>query len=100
MSAGGKPHSPALGTSFCRCCFPAVTIKVQAGDSSHLACADSMKLRSPWLIKIAAILAAAFIRLWMSTMRARAVVVDGSQHPVDPAKTKYIYAFWHESLLA
>jgi lysophospholipid acyltransferase (LPLAT)-like uncharacterized protein len=59
-----------------------------------------MKFRSPWLIKIIALLAAVIIRLWMSTMRARAVSIDGSQHPIDPATKKYIYAFWHEGLLA
>ena len=59
-----------------------------------------MKLRSPLAIKIAAALAALLVRLWMATVRARAVSIDGSPHPIDPAISKYIYAFWHESLLA
>jgi lysophospholipid acyltransferase (LPLAT)-like uncharacterized protein len=59
-----------------------------------------MKLRSPWLISIVAALAALVIRLWIGTIRASAVSLDGRQHPTDPAKEKYIFAFWHDGLLA
>lgn len=59
-----------------------------------------MKLRSPWLIRLTAWLAAILIRLWLSTVRARAISVDGRPHPPDPAETRYIYAFWHDGLLA
>ena len=60
----------------------------------------SMKLRSPWLISLVAALAALVIRLWIGTIRARAVSLDGRQHPTDPAQEKYIFAFWHDGLLA
>jgi lysophospholipid acyltransferase (LPLAT)-like uncharacterized protein len=59
-----------------------------------------MKLRSPLAIRIAAAIAALLVRVWMATVRARAVSIDGRLHPIDPAAAKYIYAFWHESLLA
>src|SRR4029079_19053493 len=41
-----------------------------------------------------------FIRLWISTMRVRMVSADGRMHPVDPNESQFIYAFWHEGLLA
>ena len=59
-----------------------------------------MKLRSPLLIRIVAALGALLIRVWISTMRARAVSLDGRRHPTDPAQEKYIFAFWHDGLLA
>jgi lysophospholipid acyltransferase (LPLAT)-like uncharacterized protein len=59
-----------------------------------------MKLRHPLAIRLVAFLAALLIRLWMSTMRLRVVSADGQSHPVDPASLRYIYAFWHEALLA
>jgi lysophospholipid acyltransferase (LPLAT)-like uncharacterized protein len=59
-----------------------------------------MKLRSPWLISVVAALAALVIRLWIGTIRARAVSLDGRQHPTDPATEKYIFVFWHDGLLA
>jgi lysophospholipid acyltransferase (LPLAT)-like uncharacterized protein len=60
----------------------------------------SLKLRRPWLIALVAALGALVIRLWIGTMRARAVSLDGRQHPTDPAKEKYLFAFWHDGLLA
>ncbi len=59
-----------------------------------------MKLRHPLLIRIAAFLAAFLVRVWMSTMRVRIVSADGRRHPLDPVTERYLYAFWHESLLA
>jgi lysophospholipid acyltransferase (LPLAT)-like uncharacterized protein len=59
-----------------------------------------MKLRHPLLIRMAAFLGAVLVRLWMSTMRVRIVSADGKPHPVDPATERFVYAFWHESLLA
>ena len=59
-----------------------------------------MKLRSPLLIRIVAALGSLLIRVWVSTMRARAVSQDGRSYPTDPAKEKYIFAFWHDGLLA
>jgi lysophospholipid acyltransferase (LPLAT)-like uncharacterized protein len=59
-----------------------------------------MKLRSPLLISIVAALGSLLIRLWISTMRTRAVSLDGREHPTDPRTEKYIFAFWHDGLLA
>ena len=59
-----------------------------------------MKLRHPLLIRIAAFVAALLVRVWMSTMRVRIVSADGQRHPLDPVTERYLYAFWHESLLA
>ncbi len=59
-----------------------------------------MKLRHPLAIRTVAFLAACLIRLWMSTLRLRVVSADGQSHPVDPKSARYIYAFWHETLLA
>ncbi len=59
-----------------------------------------MRRRNRWLVPYIAAAVAFFVRLWMSTMRTRIVAEDGSEHPADPRKNRYIYAFWHEGLLA
>jgi lysophospholipid acyltransferase (LPLAT)-like uncharacterized protein len=59
-----------------------------------------MKLRDPRLIRAAAVLAAWVIRAWMATVRVKVVNLDGDDHPADADVARYIYAFWHESLLA
>ncbi|MEX2173154.1 MAG: lysophospholipid acyltransferase family protein, partial [Pirellulaceae bacterium] len=59
-----------------------------------------MKLQHPLAIRLVAALAAVLIRIWMTTVRVRTVSADGQAHPVDPATSRYIYAFWHEALLA
>jgi lysophospholipid acyltransferase (LPLAT)-like uncharacterized protein len=59
-----------------------------------------MKLRNPWLIRVAAVAAAALIRVWMATVRVRVVNLDAAEHPADADRERYIYAFWHETLLA
>jgi lysophospholipid acyltransferase (LPLAT)-like uncharacterized protein len=59
-----------------------------------------MKRKSRWLIPYIAAAVALVIRLWMSTMRVRIVSADGRRHPADPKDRRYIYAFWHEGLLA
>ena len=59
-----------------------------------------MKLRSPLLIRVCAALLGAFVWCWMSTIRVRYWSTDGRQHPVDAAGERFIYAFWHDSLLA
>lgn len=33
-------------------------------------------------------------------MRVRIVTADGQRHPADPTERRFIYAFWHEGLLA
>jgi lysophospholipid acyltransferase (LPLAT)-like uncharacterized protein len=59
-----------------------------------------MKLRNPWLIRVVAVAAAGLIRLWMATVRLRVVNRDEVTHPADADRDRYVYAFWHESLLA
>lgn len=59
-----------------------------------------MKLRSPWLIRVAAVVVAGLIRVWMATVRMRVVNLDDAGHPADADRVRFIYAFWHESLLA
>lgn len=59
-----------------------------------------MKLRDPRLIRMAAVLGAALIRVWMATVRVRSHIGDDTDHPADPDHKRFIYAFWHESLLA
>lgn len=59
-----------------------------------------MKLSHPLVIRLVAALAAVVIRLWMATTRVRTHCADGRPHPVDPAQGRFIYAFWHETLLA
>jgi lysophospholipid acyltransferase (LPLAT)-like uncharacterized protein len=58
-----------------------------------------MKLRHPWAIRIAAFFAAGLIRLWMGTVRYRFAGSEAGAHPADPRVGRFIYAFWHESLL-
>ncbi len=57
-----------------------------------------MRLRHPWLIHVAGFLGAGLVRLLMGTVRYR---FQGQ--PVDPndplLRDRYIYAFWHESML-
>ncbi len=59
-----------------------------------------MKLRSPWLIRIVAWVMGGMLRLWLRTLRVHVRSADGRRHPPDPAAERFIYAFWHESLLA
>jgi lysophospholipid acyltransferase (LPLAT)-like uncharacterized protein len=58
-----------------------------------------MKLRHPGLIRLAALGVAALIRLWVGTLRIRGRFEDGMVHSRDPGRQRFIYAFWHESLL-
>jgi lysophospholipid acyltransferase (LPLAT)-like uncharacterized protein len=59
-----------------------------------------MKLRRPCLIKAVAFVLALVMRLWMSTLRFRYRPVG--RHIVPPylqSHERFIYAFWHETLL-
>ncbi len=59
-----------------------------------------MKLRNPRLIRVVSVFAAGLIRLWMATVRVRIVNRDEAAHPADADRERYLYAFWHEALLA
>jgi lysophospholipid acyltransferase (LPLAT)-like uncharacterized protein len=58
-----------------------------------------MKLRSPWILRAVGLAGAVLIRLWMGTIRLRVFHGDAVRHPADHRKERYIYAFWHETLL-
>lgn len=59
-----------------------------------------MKLRHPWLIRLAAWGGAALARGWLATLRLRLASEGGGVHPVPPQRERLIYCFWHEALLA
>jgi lysophospholipid acyltransferase (LPLAT)-like uncharacterized protein len=61
---------------------------------------NAVKLRSLWLIRLAAWAGALVIRAWLCTVRARVISEGGRVHPADPDVERFIYVFWHESLLA
>jgi lysophospholipid acyltransferase (LPLAT)-like uncharacterized protein len=58
-----------------------------------------MKLRSPWLIRIAALLLAILVRFWIGSIRGRAYDPEGVAPPPLSGDRRFIYAFWHEYLL-
>jgi lysophospholipid acyltransferase (LPLAT)-like uncharacterized protein len=58
-----------------------------------------MKLRLPWLIKLAALLITCLIRVWMGTIRYRMAQWDMDSHPTDARRRAVIYAIWHDSML-
>jgi len=59
-----------------------------------------VKLRSRWLIGLAAFLGAMVLRAWLRTVRARVTAADARTDPIGSPSQRFIYAFWHESLLA
>jgi lysophospholipid acyltransferase (LPLAT)-like uncharacterized protein len=59
-----------------------------------------MKLRNLTLIKTTGLVAAGILRCWLETLSTRVWAADGRIHPADPAAERFIYAFWHECLLA
>jgi len=59
-----------------------------------------MTFRSRWFVGYLAAAAAFVIRWWIRTLRVRRASADGREHPSDPARERFIYAFWHEGLLA
>lgn len=59
-----------------------------------------MKLRNPRLVRIAGRLIAWVIKLGLATVRYRLDPATARRHPADPAAQRFIYSFWHESLLA
>lgn len=59
-----------------------------------------MRIRQPWMIRAASGTGAAALRLLLSTLSYRYVAADGAEHPADPDQERFLYLFWHESLLA
>ncbi|HLW67948.1 MAG TPA: lysophospholipid acyltransferase family protein [Gemmataceae bacterium] len=58
-----------------------------------------MKIRNPLLLRIIAFLLAWMVRIWIATLRYNGFAICGRVHPVDHHKEKFLYAFWHESLM-
>jgi hypothetical protein len=59
-----------------------------------------MKLRSPWLIRAAAFAGSWVVRAWMATLRFRYLPLGPNVDPfTTPPPTRYLYAFWHETML-
>lgn len=58
-----------------------------------------MKLRNPFLVRLAGFLAGLLIRGWIGSLRYRMDFRASGIHPADPKKQRILYAFWHESLL-
>ena len=58
-----------------------------------------MKLRHPLLIKTLGLAGAWFIRAWMDTLVIRMDERASGHHPADPNRERFLYVFWHETLL-
>src|SRR5438552_4065394 len=60
-----------------------------------------MKIQSPSLNKLIGVLAACSVRVWLGTLcyKVRCAEADLDPACACPAR-RYIYAFWHESILA
>ncbi len=59
-----------------------------------------MRLESPGLYKMAALLGTAGVRWWMDTLQYKAALYDPSLDPAKPdCRGQKIYLFWHEYIL-
>jgi lysophospholipid acyltransferase (LPLAT)-like uncharacterized protein len=62
--------------------------------------AFALKLRKPWMIKLAAWLISGIARFWMRTLSCRCDSQGQLIEPWNPRlKEHFIYAFWHDTLL-
>lgn len=59
-----------------------------------------MKIRNPWIIRLVGSCLGALIWCWMKTVHVRYWSPDGREHPVEASQQRFIYAFWHDSILA
>jgi lysophospholipid acyltransferase (LPLAT)-like uncharacterized protein len=58
-----------------------------------------MKLRHPLLIKGLGLAGALLIRQWMNSLVIRTDQRASGHHPADPRRERFLYLFWHETLL-
>ena len=58
-----------------------------------------MKLRHPFLIQTAAFLGAAILRRLLESLAVRIDYGDWGRQPTHPRNGRFIYVFWHETLL-
>jgi lysophospholipid acyltransferase (LPLAT)-like uncharacterized protein len=59
-----------------------------------------MKLRHPLLLRCVGFVVAIVFRLWLATLRFRIDARRAGTHPADRRDARFIYAFWHESLMS
>ncbi len=59
-----------------------------------------MKIRNSFLIRFLGFLATCLIRLWVRTIHLKIVNCDANTHPGDFRHKRFLYSFWHESILA
>jgi len=59
----------------------------------------SMKLRSPWIVRLLGLVGAILIRIWMGLVQCRIDMRASGPQPPNPRRQRCIYAFWHESIL-
>jgi lysophospholipid acyltransferase (LPLAT)-like uncharacterized protein len=61
---------------------------------------DAMKIRHPWIIKIAGFLIASLVRCWIATLSYRYRWFGKNVDPHQPNfDGRYVYIFWHENML-
>jgi lysophospholipid acyltransferase (LPLAT)-like uncharacterized protein len=85
-----EPHR--VETHLSRHCFAAIA-SIGEGNSC-------MKLRHPWMLKIAGFVGAWALCAWMRTLRYRYRSLGRSLDPgLEDHASHYIYAMWHENLL-
>jgi hypothetical protein len=58
-----------------------------------------MKLRHPLLIKGLGLAGALLVRQWMNSLAVRMDLRACGPQPTDPRRERFLYIFWHESLL-
>jgi lysophospholipid acyltransferase (LPLAT)-like uncharacterized protein len=58
----------------------------------------AMKLRSPALIRLLGLILSWLFRWWMGTVSLR-LRYEEREHPADYRKDRFLYVFWHETLL-
>lgn len=69
--------------------------------SFALALVPRMKLRHPGLIKLASLVVAVIVKMWMNTVRIREYTTVPGVRPGHPEHNRrFIYAFWHETILS
>jgi lysophospholipid acyltransferase (LPLAT)-like uncharacterized protein len=60
-----------------------------------------MKIRNPYLLRLAGLLGALLVRIWIGTLRYQYRPLGPSLDPNEADfRGRYIYAFWHEYILA
>jgi lysophospholipid acyltransferase (LPLAT)-like uncharacterized protein len=58
-----------------------------------------MKLRNPFLIQTAAFLGATFVGRLIDTLDIKVDYGPWGRHPTNPRDSRFIYVFWHDSML-